>query len=121
MKSGREIPNFFIFAINVVRFNPSGQPRHSGPDDPTSRPERVQDHGSRRVSKRTLRWTQCHRIVFRCWQRVWKDSVIGLDHRSLDQVLKFPHVPRPRIQGNASSVSGGISELACPCAEKKFR
>ena len=43
--------------------------------------------------------TKWHGTVFRCWQRIWKDSVIGPDYRSLDQVLKFPYVPRPRIQG----------------------
>src|SRR5262249_1850913 len=49
--------------------------------------------------KRALRWKQRHRIVFHCWQRIRKNSVIGPDDRSLDQILQFPHVSRPRIQG----------------------
>jgi hypothetical protein len=48
LRSGREIASFFILAIKVVRFSPSGSATGSS-DNPTCLPQCLQDQASRGI------------------------------------------------------------------------
>ena len=52
----------------------------------------MQDDRSGRVTERALRWGRRRAVVFFCRQRIRKDSIIGSDHRSLDEILAVNHL-----------------------------